>query len=126
MHHGTHEKQLSNVFGWLLDTQASHGLGNAFLRIFIEEVNRGLVVGEALPIVDSLVLQEVNTAGADEPVQDIADLVLINDQAVIVVENYFTSDGHGHSYDRYLQYGQRRSNRGSGVVLLCQDRDSSL
>lgn len=126
MHHGTHEKQLSNVFGWLLDTQASHGLGNAFLRIFIEEVNRGLVFGEALPVVDYLVLQEVNTAGADEAVQDIADLVLINNQAVIVVENYFTSDGHGHSYDRYWRYGQRRVERDSAVVLLCQDRDSSL
>ncbi len=40
MHHGTHEKQISNVFGWLLDTEGSHQLGDTFLRIFIDEITR--------------------------------------------------------------------------------------
>jgi len=26
MHHGTHEKQVSNVFRWLLDAEGTHGL----------------------------------------------------------------------------------------------------
>jgi hypothetical protein len=43
MHHGTHEKQISNVFRWLLETEGNHHLGDTFLRIFIDEVNRGLV-----------------------------------------------------------------------------------
>jgi hypothetical protein len=125
MHHGTHEKQLSNVFRWLLETQGSHGLGHTFLRIFIEEVNAGLVDQEPFAVSEYLVMQEVNTADAGEQVQDIADLVLVNDEATIVVENYFTSDGHGHNYCRYLEYS-RRSTRQGAVVLLCQDRDSSL
>ena len=40
MHHGLHEKQLSNVFRWLLDAQGTHNFGGLFARIFIEEVNR--------------------------------------------------------------------------------------
>lgn len=124
MHHGTHEKQLSNVFGWLLDTQGSHGLGDAFLRAFIEEVNRGLPKGE-FAVTDFTVLQEVNTALGTEEAPDIADLVLMNDEAVIVVENYYTSDGHGHHYGGYLSHSRREGKDGA-VVLLCQDLDSSL
>ena len=41
MRHGTHEKQISNVFGWLLDAEGSHNLGDLFQRIFVEEFNRG-------------------------------------------------------------------------------------
>ena len=125
MHHGTHEKQLSNVFRWLLETGGSHHLADTFLRIFIEEVNRGLVGREPFAAAEYLVMQEVNTSEAGEEGQDIADLVLENDDAVIVVENYFTSDGHGHSYERYLRYSQRDGRQGA-VVLLCHDQDSSL
>jgi hypothetical protein len=42
MHHGTQEKQTSNVLRWLLETEGNHHLGDTFLRIFIEQVNRGL------------------------------------------------------------------------------------
>jgi hypothetical protein len=125
MHHGTHEKQLSNVFGWLLNTDGSHRLGDAFLRIFIDEVNRDRPLSERLPVSDYLVMQEVNTSGLAGEGQDIADLVLTNDHAVIVVENYYTSDGHGHSYRNYLKYSQQDEGRMGAVVLLCQDHDSS-
>jgi hypothetical protein len=124
MHHGTHEKQISNVFRWLLETEGSHHLGETFLRIFIDEVNRGLVGQEPLAHAAYLVLQEVNTSDAGDG-DDVADLVLENDDAVIVVENYFTSDGHGHSYDGYLRFSQRGGRRGA-VVLLCHDQDSLL
>ena len=124
MHHGTHEKQISNVFRWLLETEGNHHLGDTFLRIFIDEVNRGLVGGEPFAPAAYLVLQEVNTSDGGDG-EDIADLVLKNDDAVIVVENYFTSDGHGHSYDGYLRYSQRDGRQGA-VVLLCHDQDSSL
>jgi len=156
MHHGTHEKQISNVFRWLLETEGNHHLGDTFLRIFIEEVNRGLeevnrdlldrclvdrcpvhrdrvnrcpmnrdLVGRG-PFAPAayLVLQEVNTSDGTRAA-DIADLVLKNDDAVIVVENYFTSDGHGHSYWGYLEYS-RRDGRQGAVVLLCHDHDSML
>ena len=124
MHHGTHEKQISNVFRWLLETEGNHHLGDTFVRIFIEEVNRGLVGREPFAPVAYLVLQEVNTSDAGDE-EDIADLVLENDDAVIVVENYVTSDGHGHSYDRYSGYSQR-DGRDGAVVLLCHDHDSVL
>lgn len=125
MHHGTHEKQLSNVFGWLLNAQGTHRLDDGFLRIFIEEVNRSRPWEQRLPETDYLVLQEVNTAGPEELSQDIADLVLVHDEAVIVVENYYTSDGHGHSYDRYLEYSKRGDRPMGAVVLLCEDHDGS-
>jgi hypothetical protein len=36
MRYGGHEKQLSDVFAWLLDVNGTHKLGDAFLRIFID------------------------------------------------------------------------------------------
>ena len=124
MHHGTHEKQLSNVFRWLLDTRGSHHLGDRFLRIFIDEMNRSRAVPAQFAVKDYLVMQEVNTSEEPEDSKDIADLVLTSDDAVIVVENYFTSDGHGHSYEGYLSRSQREGSQGA-VVLLCHDHDSS-
>ena len=156
MHHGTHEKQISNVFRWLLETEGNHHLGDTFLRIFIDEVNRGLdkanrclldrCLVDRCPVhrglVDRcpvnrdlvgpgpfapaayLVLQEVNISDGTRAA-DIADLVLKNDDAVIVVENYFTSDGHGHSYGGYLEYSQLEGRQGA-VVLLCHDQESTL
>ena len=124
MHHGTHEKQLSNVFGWLLDTQGTHRLEDRFVGIFIEEVNRGLRDSVQFPVTDYTVLQEVNTAHGAQEAPDIADLVLMNDEAVIVVENYYISDGHGHNYAGYLSHSQRDGKRGA-VVLLCEDHDSA-
>jgi hypothetical protein len=116
MHHGTHEKQLSNVFAWLLDDEGSHHLGDAFQRIFLSEVNGKLEV--PIPFSRYSVRQEVNTSEEDDGA-DIADLVLANDHSVLVVENYYTSSGHGHHYDRYLTFGQRGNMR-SEVVLLCE------
>lgn len=124
MHHGLHEKQLSNVFRWLLDAQGTHNFGGLFARIFIEEVNRTSPPDGALPLEGYWVRQEVNTSiighGAD-----IADLVLESKTAMVVIENYFISDGHGHSYNGYLDYS-RRGGRQGAVVLLCRDFDKSL
>lgn len=125
MHHGTHEKQISNVFRWLLETGGNHHLGDTFLRIFLDEVNQGLTGGsEPFAPAGYLVLQEVNTSRRGDG-EDIADLVLKSDDAVIVVENYFTSDGHGHSYKGYLEHSQRDIPHGA-VVLLCHDQESAL
>lgn len=122
MHHGTHEKQISNVFGWLLDVGGNHNLHDRFLQIFIDEVN---AVSSASPLSHETyrVRQEVNTGlGVDQV--DIADLVLEGASAVVVIENYFTSDGHGHSYERYLEFARREGKQGA-VVLLCRDEDRS-
>ena len=120
MHHGVHEKQLSNVFAWLLQREGTHGLGDAFQRILVAEVNRELGLLGREPIGDDSysVRQEVNTSPADRG-QDIADIVLEGGENTIVVENYWTSDGHGHGYANYLNYGARTGNR-SVVVLLCE------
>src|ERR1700735_5501980 len=42
MRYGGHERQLSDVFAWLLDADGTHKLGDTFLRIFIDVVNRGI------------------------------------------------------------------------------------
>jgi len=121
MHHGTHEKQLSNVFAWLLDADETHKCGDAFLRIFLEEVNHELG-GEAKVGVGSFsVRQEVNTSEKDDGM-DIADLVLEDHDTVVVIENYYTSSGHGHNYDAYLKFGDRGGKRGL-VVLLCENEN---
>jgi hypothetical protein len=136
MHHGTHEKQLSNVFAWLLDAEGTHGLGETFQTIFIEEVNRGLGDRERVPEGRYSVRQEVNTFDrgrvsniADhvcrgETTQskeeaDIADLVLESETTVLVVENYYISDGHDHCFGCYRDFGAREGKR-SQVVMLCQ------
>jgi len=120
MHHGTHEKQLSNVFAWLLDPKGTHALGDAFQRIFVTAVNHELGdLGQDRITEDYYgVRQEVNTAprGLGE---DIADIVLDGSQTTIVIENYWTSDGHGHSYCGYRDYGARQTAR-SVVVMLCE------
>jgi len=125
MHHGTHEKQISNVFGWLLDANGTHKLRGTFQRIFVDEVNDGRRDGEPpIPNDKYSVEQEVDTSDSDK--KDIADLVLIGDETrtVLVVENYYISSGHGHGYEGYRSYGDRVGKRGV-VVMLCEvaDRD---
>ena len=125
MHHGTHEKQLSNVFAWLLNSTASHELGDAFQRIFLERINDELPGGSRLPLSNYRVVQEVATEANEgisvEAAADIADIVLSRPDAAVVVENFGTSDGHGHDYQRYLSHGTA-GGRPAAVVLLCQRR----
>lgn len=125
MHHGLHEKQVSNVFAWLLDREGTHGLGDRFVRIFVAAVNADPQTAEALPA-DGVyrVQQEVDTSGPQERA-DIADLVLEGDASALVIENYFTTDGHGHDYESYLAYGAREEKR-ARVVLLCGKVQSHL
>ncbi|WP_120006644.1 PD-(D/E)XK nuclease family protein [Nesterenkonia muleiensis] len=125
MHHGTHEKQLSNVFAWLLSVDETHELGDAFQRLFVEQVNQALPDSTHLPDSGYRVTQEVDTAGRDGLSSDIADIVLSNASASIVVENYEASDGHGHDYHRYLAYGAEGGKQ-SVVVLLCARHESHL
>ncbi|MCZ4328018.1 PD-(D/E)XK nuclease family protein [Brachybacterium paraconglomeratum] len=129
MHHGTHEKQLSNVFAWLLNAQGTHHLGDAPQRIFLELVNGSLPADSRLPTTGYDVAQEVVTPGSEgEPVPelaDIADIVLSSPEAAIVVENFGTSDGHGHDFRRYLALGTA-NDRSAAVVLLCQRHEPHL
>ena len=129
MHHGTHEKQLSNVFTWLLQPDGTHGLGDTFQRIFLSKVNKGLPVDQQLPDAGYRVIQEVDTRNSTEiaadAAMDIADIVLSRPDAAVVVENYVTSDGHGHNFDRYLAHGTA-GERAAAVVLLCHRREAHL
>ncbi len=128
MHHGSHEKQLSNVFRWIFEIGGTHNFEALGQQLFVELINDELVKlgrgSELLPAGPYAVRQEVNTAewGA---AGDIADIVLESDSAVIVVENYGTSDGHGHGYERYLTFGQREGKL-CVVVLLCGEADGAL
>lgn len=127
MRHGTHEKQLSNVFAWLLDAEGTHELGDAFQRIFVEEVNRKLRERGEAEIAEGAfgVRQEVNTAQPGKGA-DIADIVLDGGQTTLVIENYYTSDGHGHCFKGYERFGASQHGRGV-VVLLCEhDIQSAL
>lgn len=125
MHHGLHEKQISNVFRWLLNRDGSHRLDDRFVQIFIEEVNDSLALEDAFATTGYWVRQEQNTTLEPEETADIADLVLESAEAVLVIENYFTSDGHGHDFLRYLAYGRRHGKR-AAVVMLCRDVDRPL
>ncbi|MGY5319813.1 PD-(D/E)XK nuclease family protein [Neomicrococcus lactis] len=116
MHHGTHEKQLSNIFRWILDIGGSHRFETLGQRVFLNLIRERLGPSADLPDGPYSVRQEVNTAESGHRL-DIADLVLENDSTVVVVENYETSDGHGHSYNSYLKYGQR-DGKFAVVVLL--------
>lgn len=129
MHHGTHEKQLSNVFAWLLAADATHALGDAFQRIFLERINTGLPIDkQQLPSTGYRVAQEVDTRGDEEAAggqvgMDIADIVLSREDAAVVIENYWTSDGHCHDFHRYLAYAVGPG-RAAAVVLLCHRRET--
>jgi hypothetical protein len=115
MRYGGHEKQLSDIVGWLLDAEGTHNLGDAFVRILIDEVNRE--IGDAEPVGHGSygVRQEVNTTEAGDA-GDIADLILEDDKTVLVIENYYTSSGHGHSYDGYLSFASAKAR---GVWSCC-------
>lgn len=123
MRYGGHERQLSDVFAWLLDAGGTHKLGDAFLRVFLDEVNRGMRGAEPVAHGAYGVRQEVNTAAAGGG-GDIADLIVEDEETVLVVENYYTSSGHGHSYDGYLSFGEREGKR-CVVVLLCATQNSA-
>jgi PD-(D/E)XK nuclease superfamily len=118
MHHGTHEKQISNVFAWLLRRNGTHGFGDAFQQIFVQQVNQALPADAQLPTTGYRVDQEVDTSGHDALGKDIADIVLSGDRARLVVENFESSDGHGHAYKRYQTHGAAGGKQ-SVVVLLC-------
>ena len=118
MHHGTHEKQLSNVFAWLLRQDATHGLGDVFQRILLTRVNAALPEDAHLPLSGYRVTQEVDTSREAATGRDIADIVLSSSTASVVIENFGSSDGHGHNYYEYLAHGAGGS-RDSVVVLLC-------
>ena len=129
MHHGTHEKQLSNVFAWLLAADETHGLGNRVQTAFVNRVNERVHSRKQLPTAGYRVVQEVDTrTGEDgDPNEsiDIADIVLWRDDAALVIENYGTSDGHGHSYQQYLAHGSA-SGRKAVVVLLCHRHEAHM
>ncbi len=127
MHHGTHEKQLSNVFAWLLDEEGSHRLDDRFLSCFLDEVNVGLSArGEAPVRPEAFVVeQEQNTRSTREGA-DIADIVLRGERTALVIENYHISDGHGHDYKAYYDHGKGPMDGRSVVVMLCDIRDDSL
>ena len=134
LRHGTHEKNLSNLFAWMLDPNESHGFGNLFLDIFVKQVNadrsdRLKLAHENISATGQWkVLQERNTALPGKR-EDKADIALHNGKTAFVIENYYQSDGHGHSFENYLGYGKDligvdRSEPGSSiVVMLCQYRD---
>lgn len=130
MHHGTHEKQISNVFSWLLTPDATHDLGDAFQRIFLSCVNQSLPDDGHLSSTGYQVTQEVDTRVEVELTRegvgmDIADILLTRDNAAVIIENYGTSDGHGHDYHRYREHAAA-SGRDAAVVLLCHRREAHL
>lgn len=125
VHHGTHEKQLSNVFAWLLRTDGTHELGDAFQKIFMGHLNSLLPSETPFQTSGYRVTQEVDTSGAAATGKDIADIVLTAAHESVVIENFGTSDGHGHDYEGYLAHGAQGGRR-SIVVLLCIRKESEL
>ena len=129
MHHGTHEKQLSNIFAWLLTADGTHHLGDTVQQAFVKRVNDRVAQGRQLPLTGYSVLQEVDTRDSESTAanesMDIADILLWRSDAALVIENYGTSDGHGHGYQRYLAFGSAGGRRAI-VVLLCHRHEAHL
>ncbi|MBI2692608.1 MAG: PD-(D/E)XK nuclease family protein [Solirubrobacterales bacterium] len=124
LHHGTHEKQLSNLFAWLLKDDETHQLGDIPARILIDEIN---VEGVAAPLDygQFKIFQEQDTSESTLGA-DIADIVMVSTErrVAIVIENFHTSHGHGHNFAGYSDYGRRRAGDGvSVVVMLCATED---
>jgi hypothetical protein len=126
LHHGTHEKQLSNLFAWLLTAGGSHELGDRFVGWFLDEVDAELAAHGEPPVKRErfAVEQERNTRGSTKG-GDIADIVLRGRETALVVENFYVSDGHGHDYTGYMTYGQSLTGNRSVVVMLCEIEDRS-
>jgi hypothetical protein len=129
MHHGTHEKQLSNIFAWLLSADGTHHLGDRVQQAFLKRVNDRVAQDMQLPLTGYSVVQEVDTRDAESTAanesMDIADILLWRSDAALVIENYGTSDGHGHDYQRYLAFGSAGGRR-TVVVLLCHRHEAHL
>lgn len=64
----------------------------------------------------------MDTSGPEDLGKDIADILLTSPTASVVIENYESSDGHGHGYHRYWAHGTKGGRR-SVVVLLCTRRE---
>src|SRR5699024_2926068 len=96
---------------------------------FVKKVNKRVDASKQLPTAGYRVVQEVDTRATEafKPNEgmDIADIVLWRDDAALVIENYGTSDGHGHSYQQYLAHGSAGGRRGI-VVLLCHRHEAHL
>ena len=122
-----HEKQLSNAFAWLLNVEGSHQLEDRFLRCFLDEVNVRLRADGLPPVPHErfIVDQEQNTRSTRLGA-DIADIVLRGERTALVIENYHISDGHGHDYQAYYDFGASLVEGVSVVVMLCEIRDDSL
>lgn len=99
-------------------SNASHQLGDRFLRCFIDELNLRLVAKHepTVPLERFVVEQEQNVRTVRKGAE-IADLVLAGERTAIVVENYFIFDGHDHDCDAYLEYG--RALCGGGRLWCC-------
>lgn len=124
MHHGTHEKQISNVFAWLLSSEANHGLGMMFQNVLVDCLNDKASTDCLIPYEHYTVMQEVDTARSEPDKKDVADIVLSSAGHTIVIENYESSDGHHHDYNRYFEYG-KANGRQCIVVLLCSRHEPS-
>src|SRR5699024_11809581 len=55
------EKQLSNIFAWLLAADGTHGLGDRFQQAFVRKVNERVQNNGQLPPAGYRVVQEVDT-----------------------------------------------------------------
>ena len=124
LHHGTHEKQLSNLFAWLLTPTASHDLGTRFVGWFLDDVNAQLIAKGRVPVSEKrfTVDQEQNTRSTILG-GDIADIVMRGQDTALVVENFYISDGHGHDYAGYQSYGEGLTGGRAIVVMLCEIED---
>jgi hypothetical protein len=87
---GRHRDELfhSRLLGWLLNATAQHGLGDRFLRAFLDQLwpDEAVAAGGTVEIELERTQSGISRA-TGEPVEARADLVLRNESTVIVIEN---------------------------------------
>ena len=100
----------SQLIAWLLDPEESHGLGNAFLKAFVAEINNSIKQHEELNS-DRLTLGDIGSATilTEQTIKHYGkkgrlDILLVSDKVCIVIENKFGSKEHNNQLSFYQKY----------------------
>ena len=99
------ERQHSEVIAWLLDPSCSHGLYDAFLRLFLTEAR---VQARARGIETPFLYRKLRDTEVEREKHGI-DILLVNrtSKFVCLIENKMFSEEHSNQLARYLKQVQR-------------------
>ena len=98
------ERQHSEVIAWLLDPYCSHGLYDAFLRLFLCDVTiQARKIGISAPSAKTVRSWNLRSTEVDRECAGI-DIQLVNNESrfICIIENKVFSDEHTNQLTRYF------------------------